>query len=78
MRPALGAERATSPEPYFYWVRIEDVIDFEAESDGQMRHVIFRSYAGEDEAGRRRCNIVVLDDESYRVYEDGVGSANGA
>ena len=48
-------QKGDKPEPYFYWVRIEDVIDFEAESDGQMRHVIFRSYAGEDEAGRRRC-----------------------
>lgn len=70
-------QKGDKPEPYFYWVRIEDVIDFEAESDGQMRHVIFRSYAGEDETGRRRCNIVVLDDESYRVYEDGANGSNG-
>ena len=51
--------------------------DFEAESDGQMKHVIFKSYAGEDDNGRRKSNIVVLDDESYRVYEDGFNGLNG-
>lgn len=63
-------QKGDKPEPYFYWVRIEDVIDFEAESDGQMKHVIFKSYAGEDEKGRRRYNVVVLDDKSYRVYDE--------
>ena len=65
-------QKGERPEPYFYWVRIEDVIDFEAESDGQMKHVIFKSYAGEDDMGRRKCNVVVLDDESYRVYDESV------
>lgn len=71
-------QKGERPEPYFYWVRIEDVIDFDAESDGQMKHVIFKSYAGEDDKGRRKCNIVVLDDESYRVYEDGRDGFNGS
>ena len=48
-------QRSEKPEPYFYWVRIEDVIDFEAESDG-----------------KRRYNVVVIDDERYRVYDESV------
>lgn len=65
-------QKGERPEPYFYWVRIEDVIDFEAESDGQMKHVIFKSYDGEDDMGRRKCKVVVLDDERYRVYDESV------
>ena len=65
-------QRSEKPEPYFYWVRIEDVIDFEAESDGQMRFVVFKSFAGEDESGKRRYNVVVIDDERYRVYDESV------
>ena len=65
-------QRSEKPEPYFYWVRIEDVIDFEAESDGQMRFVVFKSFAGEDESGKRRYNVVVIDDERYRVYDETV------
>ena len=37
-----------------------------------MKHVIFKSYAGEDDKGRRKCKVVVLDDESYRVYDENV------
>lgn len=70
-------QRGERPEPYFYWVRIEDVLDFEAEADGQMRHVVFRSYAGEDASGKRRCRIIVIDDERYRVYEEGSDGAGG-
>ena len=65
-------QRSEKPEPYFYWVRIEDVIDFEAESDGQMRFVVFKSFAGEDESGKRRYNVVVIDDERYRVYDESI------
>ena len=65
-------QRSEKPEPYFYWVRIEDVIDFDAESDGQMRFVVFKSFAGEDESGKRRYNVVVIDDERYRVYDESV------
>ena len=65
-------QRSEKPEPYFYWVRIEDVIDFEAESDGQMRFVVFKSFAGEDESGKRRYNVVVIDDDRYRVYDESI------
>lgn len=62
-------QKGERPAPYFYWVRIEDVLDFEAESDGQMRHVIYKSNAGVNLDGTPKYNIVVLDDERYRVYE---------
>lgn len=49
------------PEPYFYWLPINDVITFEANpTSGQMDYIVFR----------RRDEIVVLDDGSYRVWED--------
>lgn len=66
-------QKGERPAPYFYWVRIEDVYDFEAESDGQMKHVIYKSYAGVKADGTPKYNVVVLDDERYRVYEYGVG-----
>ena len=49
------------PEPYFYWLPINDVITFEANpTSGQMDYIVFR----------RRDEIVVLDDGSYRVWDD--------
>lgn len=49
------------PEPYFYWLPINDVITFEANpTSGQMDYIVFR----------RRDEIVVLDDGFYRVWED--------
>ena len=48
------------PQPYFYWLPIRDVIDFEADPmTGQMRWIIFR----QDED-----RIAVFDDESRRVF----------
>lgn len=53
------------PEPYFYWLRIEDVLAFEADQDtGVMRFIAFRQH--------RR--IVVLDDGFYRVWYDAKNS----
>lgn len=54
-------QRGPLPEPYFYWLPIEDVIAYKADPDtGQMDFIVFR----------RRDEIVVLDDETYRVWED--------
>lgn len=57
------------PAPYFYWVRIEDVVDYENGRRGTMSHVAFKSEAGLDDKGVMRYNLVVIDDESYRVFE---------
>lgn len=54
-------QKSTLPEPYFYWLPIEDVLDYEADpTTGQMKYIVFR----------RRDKIVVIDDESYRVWDD--------
>ena len=48
------------PQPYFYWLPVRDIIDFEADPmTGQMRWIIFR------QDGDR---IAVFDDESRRVF----------
>ena len=49
------------PEPYFYWLPISDVISYRANpTTGVMDYIAFR----------RKDEIVVLDDESYRVWAD--------
>ena len=54
------------PQPYFYWLPIRDVIDFEADpSTGQMKYIVFRQ--DEDK-------IAVFDEESRRIF----GAKNGA
>ena len=57
------------PMPYFYWVRIEDVVDYDTELDGTMKHIAYRCEAGLDDKGTMQYNLVVIDDESYRVFE---------
>lgn len=48
------------PAPYFYWLRIEDVISFEVDpKTGNMAWIIFR------QDGDR---IAVIDDERYRIF----------
>lgn len=58
----LPREQKTElPEPYFYWLPIDDVITYDAdETSGQMDFIVFR----------RKDKIVVLDDETYRVWDD--------
>lgn len=54
-------QRGDRPEPYFYWLPIDDVITYKADpATGQMDFIVFRR--GED--------IVVLDDATYRVWHD--------
>lgn len=49
------------PEPYFYWLPIDDVMTYKANpTTGQMDFIVFR----------RRDRIVVLDDGFYRVWKD--------
>lgn len=54
-------QRTERPEPYFYWLPIDDVLAYKADATtGQMDFIIFR----------RRDEIVALDDASYRVWSD--------
>jgi len=58
----VAREQTTErPEPYFYWLPIDDVITYKANpTTGVMDFIVFR----------RRDEIVVLDDSSYRVWKD--------
>lgn len=54
-------QRTERPEPYFYWLPIGDVITYKADpTTGVMDFIVFR----------RRDEIVVLDDATYRVWND--------
>lgn len=54
-------QRGERPEPYFYWLPIEDVLTYKADpTTGQMEFIIFR----------RKDEIIAIDDASYRVWED--------
>ena len=48
------------PEPYFYWLPIDDVIDWECKGE-KMKHIVFR---------QRHKRIAVIDDYSYRIYTE--------
>ena len=53
-------QRGEWPEPYFYWLPIDDVLTYKADpTTGQMDYIVFR----------RKDKIVVLDDERYRVWD---------
>lgn len=58
----VAREQTTElPEPYFYWLPISDVITYKADhTTGVMDYIVFR----------RKDEIVVLDDETYRVWDD--------
>ena len=58
----VAREQTTDlPEPYFYWLPIDDVITYKADpTTGQMDYIVFR----------RKDEIIVLDDETYRVWDD--------
>jgi len=62
-------QKGDRPEPYFYWLRIKDVITFEADPvSGQMHWIIF--YQGEDK-------VAVIDDETYRIFPYDKGNIAG-
>ena len=48
------------PEPYFYWLCVNDIIAYDAYDDGQMKFIAFR----------RKDRIYVIDDGYYRVWRD--------
>lgn len=58
----LDREQSGSrPEPYFYWLPIEDVLAYKADRDtGVMKYIAYRI----------NDRIIVLDDASYRVWRD--------
>ena len=54
------------PRPYFYWLPIASVIDYEADrTSGVMKYIIFR------QDGDR---VAAIDDEYYRVFESKDGT----
>lgn len=54
-------QRGEYPEPYFYWLPIDDVLAYKAHQEsGVMKVIIFRH--GDE--------IVAIDDESYRLWDD--------
>lgn len=57
------------PQPYFYWLRIENVLDYETDERGRLEYLIFK------QRGER---IAVIDDTSYRVFESKDGNIVGA
>lgn len=57
----LPAEQSTErPEPYFYWLEIEDVIDYSAVNHVDFEWLIFK------QAGNR---VAVFDDTTIRVFQ---------
>lgn len=54
-----------TPEPYFYFLPINFVIDYEAKPNGEMFYVTFQQDGNK---------IAVIDDEAYRIFEDKNGS----
>lgn len=54
-------QRTEWPEPYFYWLPIDDVITYKADpTTGVMDFIVFR----------RHDEVIVLDDATYRVWDD--------
>lgn len=56
----LPKEQTTEfPEPYFYWLGIENVIDYDYEN-GELKYIIFKQDDG---------RIAVFDDEVMSIYQ---------
>lgn len=53
-------QMSVRPEPYFYWLEIEDVIDYEMINDTEFKWIVFR------QPNRR---IAAFDDTYIRVYQ---------
>lgn len=63
-------QEGNRPEPYFYWLKIKDVITFEADPvTGQMEWIIFH---------QDHDTVAVIDDTSYRIFAyDGIKIVGG-
>lgn len=58
--PVEQSETDKYPQPYFYWLKIDDVISYEADpTTGVMSWIIFK---------QRDDKIAVIDDKSYRIF----------
>lgn len=53
-------QMSVRPEPYFYWLEIEDVVDYEMVNDAEFKWIVFR------QPNRR---IAAFDDTYIRVYQ---------
>lgn len=53
-------QMSARPEPYFYWLEIEDVIDYEMVNDTEFKWIVFR------QPNRR---IAAFDDTYIQVYQ---------
>lgn len=53
-------QTSTIPEPYFYWLDISNVLDFDTTKKGEFEHIIFKQHGDK---------IAVFDDTSYRIFE---------
>lgn len=61
----LPAEQASErPEPYYYFLDIEKVLDYSLDSTGEIEFIAFTQ--GNHEAGFR---IAVFDAETYQVFQ---------
>lgn len=58
----VAREQTTAlPEPYFYWLPVEDIITYKADRDsGVMYYIAFR----------QKDKIIWIDDSTYRVWDD--------
>lgn len=61
-------QKGEKPEPYFYWLPIEDVQAFKAKRNGMMDWIAFRQ---DDD------RIAVIDDEYYRLFRRDKGGMVG-
>lgn len=68
--PLKGEEDPTDgrPQPYFYWVTVDRIIDFETDDDG---NIVWIAYRDEDKQ-----KVYLVDDETYRVYDFSDGGFN--
>lgn len=53
-------QRTQLPEPYFYWLPIKEVLDYETVDGTQMAWIAYRQPEG---------RIATIDREAYRLYE---------
>ena len=57
------------PQPYFYWLPLSSVIEYEADrTTGEMKYIVFR---------QKDDTLAVIDDASYRIFRDRDGVPDG-
>lgn len=49
------------PEPYFYWVVVDDILDYGSDEEGNITWIMFRN--------REREKVYVIDDTYYRSFD---------